>query len=198
MDPFLGLIALYALSKSGGRNPELVAYAVPSKGLGVVMKQDGGRLVLGNGFAYVTDWTGRKLGAVLYGDRAKAQESVPWMDDASLGHEVMQARRVTLATGFGYVIKYKATVWVVSPPGDIIATVDKGHFLGQVLTGSSKEAASALITEVLKAGVNLDPVTGAVVGAATHHAVHHHARHMPHVPHGYHRAHRVIHLATFR
>lgn len=153
MDPFGAVMALWALSKTRPRNPELVAYAVPSKGLGVVTLPDGKKLVLGNGYAYVTHWSGTRIQKLIYGDQAAAQSSIPWLTDVSMPHELMTAKFIGQVPAF--VIKYKTTVWVVSMNEPIIATVDSGKFLGQNLVGS-KEAASALITSILQAGANLD------------------------------------------
>jgi hypothetical protein len=204
IDPFSAVMALWALSKTRPQHPELVAWAVPSKGLGVVQTPDGKRVALGNGYAYVTDWTGKKIIEMVYGNRTDAQASIPWMDDASLPREMMFAKAALVPSGAAMVIKYKSTVWVIGqhvdeehhPTGAVLATVDKGHFLGQNLLGS-REAASALITEMIAAGLDLNPLAGGVVGGA-HHAVHHHARHLAHLPAGYSRARRVIHLCTFR
>jgi hypothetical protein len=154
MDPFGAVMALWALSKTRPRNPELVAYAVPSKGLGVVTLPDGKKLVLGNGYAYVTHWTGTKIQKLIYGDQTTAQSSLPWLTDVSMPHELMTAKFIGSVPAF--VIKYKTSVWVVSEqPPTIIATVDQGKYLGQNLTGS-KEDASALITSILRTVANLD------------------------------------------
>ena len=160
MDPVSALLALWALSKGEARNPELVAYAVPSKGLGVVILPDGKKLVLGNGYAYLTHWSGSKIQKLIYGDKATAESSIPWLTDVSMPHELMTAK--FLGTVPAFVIKYKTSVWVVDRALTLIATVDKGHFLGQNLLGS-KEAASALITSILQAGANLD-ATQSVIG----------------------------------
>lgn len=161
MDPVSAILALYALSKVRPRNPELVAYAIPAKGLGIVILPHGNKLVLGNGYAYEADWTGKSLVRMYYGKEADAVASLAMLEDPALPHELMTAKLVSDAGAI--VIKYKTSVWVVdNVNATVIATVDKGHFLGQNLLGS-KEAASALIANVLKLGVNLDPPK-AVVG----------------------------------
>lgn len=161
MDPITAVLALYALSKVRPRNPELVAYAIPAKGLGIVTLPHGNKLVLGNGYAYEANWTGKSIVRMYYGNNVDAIASLAMLEDPALAHELMTAKLVSDAGAI--VIKYKTSVWVIdNVNASIIATVDKGHFLGQNLLGS-KEAASALIANVLKLGVNLDPAQ-AVVG----------------------------------
>jgi len=154
MDPMSAALALWALSRSKPRNPELVAYAVPSKGLGVVILPSGNKLVLGNGYAYEAHWTGKTIVKLIYGKQTDADTSLPWIEDVTLPHELMRAKSIAGADAI--VIKYKTTVWVVDKNGKSIVTVDQGKFLGQNLLGS-KEDGSAMISEVLKRSIDLSP-----------------------------------------
>lgn len=194
MDPVGPLIALLAMQQAAPALHELVAYAIPSAGLVVVVLPDGHRMVLGNTFAAEVDASNQLIVQLRWGSQPDAVAALPKLTDpTSYPREYALAQHVT--AGGGYLVKYKSNVWVFDR-SRLLASVDKGHFLGKSLQGSDAEN-SMFISQLLQLGAGLDPLQSAIVGARHYRAVHHGRGPIVLTPHGYHKAKRVIHFCTF-
>lgn len=183
MNPLLGLTALYALNKNQGvaaSDMSLTAYALPAWGWMVIRLPWDMWIVLGNDCGFNTN---AKMPTSVFVKRYGTDPVALTAEGklkSYLAAVTLTPREMAVANWWAVPrlisVKWRGSVWVLDEQSNV-ATVDKGHFLGKCLQGTTVSCSDMISKVLQQPGANLEPLQGAIVGrGAGHQQVLHHGR----------------------